>query len=163
MTTTIPIPRTAAELVVGDRIAAKFLPTGESADVVFTLNYASYDKFWTFVAFQFPDGVVESDSFLSNASIPLESLAYTVRDVEPEQVEAAPGVDATAVGRPAGRAVARPEPNRCAVADPHGPHRAEFAPVLEIEAFDCPGVDDDVPEGRVIGRAPVDEPASETS
>jgi hypothetical protein len=94
------------------------------------------------------------------------------RDVEPEQVEAAPGVDGEPVGHTAGRIAARPvreavhwrtggllDLNNIACGAESGPFS------MYPDRVTCPRcksmADGDVPEGRVIGRAPVDEPASE--
>jgi hypothetical protein len=134
--TSIPIWRRASELIAGDRIAAGFLPEGDPADVVFVFNYTAHSVSWTFVAYQFPDAVVDSDSFLASAVIPLEAVA-----------------DRSGLG------FSR-EPDDPAPMSGRVP--LLVAPTLSGIAVDGHKlVTDDEPDGRVIGRAAVDESASE--
>jgi hypothetical protein len=67
------LQRAASKLVVGDRIAAGFLPQSEAATVVFVLPYTSHNAEWVFVAYQFDDGIPERDDFRAAGLIPLEA------------------------------------------------------------------------------------------
>jgi hypothetical protein len=75
MTLTIP-PAPAATLARGDRIAAKFLPMYEPADVVFAEAYAGTGgREWVMVVYRYDDGRLDADHFLADARIPLERRA----------------------------------------------------------------------------------------
>lgn len=67
------VQRPASNLVVGDRIAAGFLPQSEAATVVYVLPYTSHGKDWVFVAYQFDDGIPDRDDFRAAGLIPLEA------------------------------------------------------------------------------------------
>jgi hypothetical protein len=72
------LTRRAAELQVGDRIAAGFLPSAQPADVLFVHPYVNrrHDRvdFWMFVAYS--DGYgPDCERFIATATIPLERAA----------------------------------------------------------------------------------------
>jgi hypothetical protein len=165
--TSIPISRRASELIAGDRIAAGFLPEGDPAGVVFVLNYTAHRAPWTFVAYQFPDAVVDSDNFLANAVIPLEAVAdrsglgFSREPDDPAPVSSgrvplhvAPTLSGIAVD------------GHKLVTDDEHPAESSFAPNATLKDSPDPMYPEGEPtepDGRVIGRAPADEPASETT
>jgi len=74
MTETIP-PRPAGRLAPGDRIAAKFLPDGEAAEVRYVEAYQLTGEQWALVVCRLRDGYPESHYFRAESPIPLESQA----------------------------------------------------------------------------------------
>lgn len=97
--TSEPIMRVASQLVPGDRIAAGFLPNGDSAEVLFTTPYRLGERdSWVLVVSRFADGAADSDHFLADAQIPLEGLAdftgltYSREADDPRPVSPARGV-----------------------------------------------------------------------
>lgn len=74
--TSEPVMRPAANLTVGDRIAAGFLPERDAAEVGFVHHHLRGEDPWVFVAYHFPGGAVPNSSyFRADAQIPLEGVA----------------------------------------------------------------------------------------
>jgi hypothetical protein len=114
------ILRPAARLAAGDRIAARFLPDGDAADVLFV--YGPDVDGSAVLVYRFDDGRADSCRFRAAGEIWLESLADASGlgfSREPESTVVFP-VPADVEGHPEGGRA--PAPGVVAVADGHVVH-----------------------------------------
>ena len=94
----------ARDLTVGDRIAARFLPDGDAADIVFLQPYEAHGHSWVLSVHLFDDGIPDVQWFLADAGIPLERAAAA--DLHDGRTSAALKPKPDTLLQPLGRAAA---------------------------------------------------------